>query len=139
MLLWTPTHGRTSVGLLEITSRNDLFSSALWGIWKICWERWMIWKDKEKKREAGNFVQSVRLDNNDDDDFTREFFTPMLVGDLSLKTEWQQIFSSLQNSSQYYSRCHKYTSSPFSRLLMIVPSVLITITLTIILHSLFRS
>ena len=34
----------------------------------------------------------------------REFFTPVLCDGLSLEFEWQQVNSSLQDSSQYYGR-----------------------------------
>ena len=48
-LLWTPTHGYTSVGRLDTVRRT-------------CQERWAI--EKEGKRESMNFVLSTRLDNN---------------------------------------------------------------------------
>ena len=42
-----------------------------------------------------------------------EFFTPVLVDSLSLESEWQQISSGLQDSSQYSSRSHQCCSEEY--------------------------
>ena len=61
--------------------------------------------------------------NNKDEDIVRkpfmipiiifftlsEFFTPVLTDSFSLKSEWQQITSGLQDPSQYSSRCQQYS------------------------------
>ena len=59
-----------------------------------------------------------------------EFFTPALTGGLSLKSEWQQVFSSLQDSSQYscwsWSYCSLYnlnSSSDFQIIQFFFPSL----------------
>ena len=68
-----------------------------------------------------------------------EFFTSALADGLSLEFEWQQVSSSLQDSSQYsgrsQQRCRMVStrpptskfSSPFNSPLVIVPNALITI------------
>ena len=37
-----------------------------------------------------------------------KFFTPVLAGDLSLESEWQQVSSSVHDSSQYPGQSQQY-------------------------------
>ena len=49
-------------------------------------------------------VHNATTANDDDDDFPpSKFFTPVLIGNFSLKSEWQQVSSDLQGSSTYTS------------------------------------
>ena len=83
-----------------------------------------------------------------------EFFTSALADGLSLEFEWQQVFSSLQDSSQYSRLLNNVvvwkvstrpptskSSSPFSNPLVTVPNTPITISIivTSIFHSFFFS
>ena len=63
VLLWVPTHGRASVRRLVRTYLYQLCAETLNIVWKTCQERWMIGTHGEK--EAGKFVLSVRLDDDD--------------------------------------------------------------------------
>ena len=86
--------------------------------------------------------------------YSLEFFTSTLADGLSLEFDWQQVSSSLQDSSRYSGRsqkcCHldspthpptSKSSRPFNNPLVIVPKVPITIgtIITFMFHSFFNS
>ena len=39
-----------------------------------------------------------------------EFFTPVLISDISLESEWHQVSSGLQDCSQYFDQCYQCSS-----------------------------
>ena len=104
-------------------------------------------------------MQLTRLYNNNNNYYyyyyfyLLEFFTSVLADGLSLEIKWQQVSSSLQDSSQY-SGCFQYaviwmvstrpptskSSRPFNNPLIIVPKAPITIgkIVTFIFHSFFQ-
>ena len=72
-----------------------------------------------------------------------EFFTSVLADGFSLEFEWQQVSSSLQDSSQDSGRCPPTSKSyrPFNNSLVIVSNAPITIgtIVTFMFHSFFNS
>ena len=69
IFLWTPSHGRPSVGWPTRTYLQQFCMDTGCSLENLQ-GRWMIdeWRERERERESGKFVQEERLDDNDDDD-----------------------------------------------------------------------